>query len=83
MPEWPSSSPLALMNSSGAPTGTHRAANFENSGPATAMVGMAMRTPRPSVTPSSAFSRPTAARGPGCGGTKTCITENAAAAVMP
>ena len=44
--------------------------------------GMAMMRPQTSTSPTFAPSSPEAATGPGCGGTKMCIAENAIAAGM-
>ena len=45
-------------------------------------VGMATRTPRPSVMPRFAFRVPTAVSGPGCGGTRPCIADRPASVGM-
>ena len=81
-----SSTPSANRSASkvsGASTTTHRPASLPNSGPAKMMVGIATRTPRASVTPRSALSRPIAVSGPGCGGTNPCIAESPARAGIP
>ena len=77
------SSGSARSNSGGAPTGTQRAATLLKSGPAMITVGIATRIPSPSVSPRSAWTAAIAINGPGCGGTRPCMTDNPARAGIP
>ncbi len=52
---------------SSADFGTHWSTKCASSGPATMTVGIAMRMPKMRVRPRSAFERPIAVTGPGCG----------------
>lgn len=64
---------------SGAPTGTHLAANLENSGPTSAAVITAIGKPNIIVTPTEPFLKQLrAASGPGWGGMQACITDRPA-----
>ena len=65
----------------GRPSG--RRSDLPNSGPATITVGIATRMPSTSVRPRSAPTASIAMSGPGCGGTRPCMTERPASVGMP